>query len=304
MPILGSPPPAVLLDNPTYPAGRRFGPTQVTIGDVTWGLSDANATNWFFDDLDGWDDTPEVVSQKTQKVSQHGAHLGPQTYAARSLTLNGWIAARTMALRETALRQLHRSLPVNALSVVRVSDPPERYVQARVDGQIKAKRIGQHCFAIQIPLVAPDPRKYGLNPDAVEIGVPDFAGGVTLPTSLPLALPVRISGGTGEAVNAGDMPAPWTARITGPVDVPVIEAVDLGQRIAVNIALGSGETLDVDARTQTVVLNGATSRSGLIVRGSTWFELPAESSTTIRFGATAFDPGTPALSFVPLSAWS
>ncbi len=305
MPILGSPPPSVISDHATFPPGWRFGPTLVQVGDVTFGRSDADGTEWHVQNLEGWDSTPEVVSQKTQRVSAHGVHLGPQTYGARSLTLDGWIVARTMAGRELALRQLHRSLPVNGLAVVRVSDPPERYVQARIDGPLKATRIGTCCWAIQIPMVCRDPRKYGVNPDPVEIGLPNYTGGVDLPASLPMSLPVRVSGGIGEAVSAGDMPAPWTARITGPVGTPAIEAVDLDRHMAVNIELGSGETLDLDSRTKTVVLNGSASRSGLIARGSSWFDLPAASTATIRYSSTTFVPGaTPNLLFTPLSAWA
>ncbi len=305
MPILGSTPPSVLSDQTTYPPGWRFPGSLVQVGDVSFGMSDADGTEWHVSNLDGWDSTPEVVSQKTQRVSAHGVHLGPQTYGARELTLDGWIVARTQTLRQQALQQLHRSLPVNGLAVVRVSDPPERYVQARLDGQLKATRIGNYCWAIQIPLIAPDPRKYGLNPDAIEIGLPQASAGVDLPATLPLSLPERTASDSEEAVNLGDMPAPWVARITGPVGIPAIEAVVLGRRFAVNITLGAGETLDLDSRNQTVTLNGAASRSGLIVRGSSWFELPAESSTTIRFTAdTSVEGATPALSFTPLSAWS
>ncbi len=306
MPILGSPPPSVLADNTTYPPGWRFPGSLVQVGDCTFGMSDADGTEWHVGNLSGWDDTPEVVSQKTQRVSAHGIHLGPQAYGARTLTLDGWIVARTQTLRQQALQQLHRSLPVNGLAVVRVSDPPERYVQARIDGSLKATRIGQHCFALQIPLVCPDPRKYGLNPDPIEIGLAQATGGgVDLPATLPAALPVRTSGATAEVANLGDMPSPWTARIVGPVGTPAIEAPDLGRRFAVGISLGLGETLDIDSRAQTVVLNGTASRTGLIARGSSWFELPAESATTIRFAAdTTVDGATPALTFIPLSAWS
>ncbi len=305
MPILGSPPPSVVSDATTFPPGYQFGPTLVQVGDVTFGQSDIDGTEWHVGNLTGWDDTPEVVSQKTQRVSTHGVHLGPQTFGARTLTLDGWIVARTTTLRQTALQQLHRSLPVNGLAVIRVSDPPERYVQARLDGPLKATRIGRCCYSIQIPLVAPDPRKYGFNPDPVEIGLPQYEGGVDLPTSLPASLPVRISGGAGEAANTGDMDAPWIAHIAGPVGNPVIEAVDLDRRMAINIDLGVGETLDLDSRARTVVLNGAASRAGLITRGSSWFDLPAESTTTIRYSSTTFVPGaTPGLLFTPLSAWS
>lgn len=305
MPILGSPPSLALSDNTTFPPGWRFPGSLVQVGNCTFGMSDENGTNWHLGNLEGWDDTPEVVSQKTERVSQHGVHLGPQKYGARNLTLNGWIVARTTTLRQQALQQLHRSLPVNALSVVRVSDPPERYVQARIDGQLKASRIGTYCWAIQIPMVAGDPRKYGLNPDPISIGLPNYGDGVDLPNSLPLALPVRISSSDGEAVNDGDMGAPWIARFVGPVGVPAIEAPGLGRRFAVNITLAAGETLDVDSRTQTVTLNGTASRTGLIARGSSWFELPAESTTTIRYTSQTSVPGsTPDMTFTPLPAWA
>ncbi len=244
-----------------------------------------------------------MVSQSTQRVGDHGAYLGPQVYAARELTLEGWIVAPSMAERQAALSRLHRSLPVNALSVVKVSDAPERYVRARVAGQIKAARIGQCCYQLQIPMVCPDPRKYGLNPDPITVGLPSPTDGVDLPATLPLTLPERVNTSSGVAVNGGDMEAPWAARIVGPIVTPGIEAPGLGRQISINLSLGFGETLDLDSRDRTVVLNGSASRSGLIVRGSSWFTLPPESTTTIRLAASG-TAGTPTLTFTALAAWS
>lgn len=306
MPILGfsvvTPP-----DGVTYPPGWTFGHTLVDIGAVTWGRCDSHGCEWHVANLVGWDDTPDTVSTTTQRVGDHGATIGPQVYGPRKLTLDGWIVGRSLADRAEALRRLHRSAPVDALTVLAVTDPtdpPTRFVQARVDGTIKAARLGENCHAIQIPLIAPDPRKYGLNPDAYNIALPSYAGGVDLPNDLPFALPVRTSGGSAIVTNIGDMDGPWIARITGPAPAPTLTAVDLGRYMTVDIDLGAGETLDLDSRTKTVVLNGTASRAGLIVRGSTWFELPPQTPVEIAFSCEATPVAPPLLAFTPLSAWS
>jgi hypothetical protein len=306
VPILGSPtvPP---LDSVTYPPGWTFAPSFVDVGAVRFGQCDSYGVEWHVNLLDGWDDTPNVVSTSAQRVGDHGITIGPQVYAARNLTLNGWLVARTFADRTAALMRLHRSLPVNALATIAVTDPdglPTRYVQARIGGQLKSARIGECCYVLQIPLEAPDPRKYGLNPDSYDIALPSYAGGVSLPTDLPTALPVRTSGGSKVVENIGDMGSPWTARIVGPAPSPTITAVDLGATFTVDIDLQPGDTLDVDSRHRTVLLNGTASRAALIIRGSAWFELPPQQPVEIAFTCKATPVAPPVLTFTPLSAWS
>lgn len=306
MPILGFPtttPP----DGVTYPPGWTFGHSLVDVGAVTFGRCDSHGCEWHVANLTGWDDTPDTVSTASQNVGDHGVTLGPQVYGPRKLTLDGWIVGRTMADRSAALQRLHRSAAINAFTVVAVTDPddpPARYVTARLDGAIKSARMGVNCYAVQIPLIAPDPRKYGLNPDAFDITLPSYAGGVDLPSDLPLALPVRTSGGSVVVTNVGDMDGPWTARITGPAPAPTITAVDLSRWITVDLDLGAGETLDLDSRTRTAILNGTASRSGLIMRGSTWFTLPPQTPVEVAFTCEATPVAPPLLTFTPLSAWS
>jgi hypothetical protein len=303
MPIIGTTPVSPV-DGVTYPPGWLFGHSIVDVGQC-----DALGVEWHVGSVDGWDDTPDTVGQSSQRVGGHGLLLGPQTYAGRTLTLTGWIVARNFADRSAALQRLHLSVPVGALVVVAVTDPdglPTRYVRARIDGQLKAARLGENAYAIQIPLMAPDPRKYGLNPDSATVNLPSYAGGISLPTSLPVPLPVRTSGGSAVVENIGDMAAPWRARIVGPVPSPTITAVEISRHLTVGIDLAEGEYLDFDSWNQTVLLNGSgsASRSGLIARGSTWFELPARATTEIAFSSTGVPSGTPVLTFTPLSAWS
>lgn len=307
MPILGLPA-APPVDGVTYPPGWTFGHTLVDLGPTRWGRCDADGVEWHVANLTGWDDTPDVVAVANQNIGRHGATTGPQVYGPRKLTLDGWIVARTLTERNAALRQLHRSAPVNALTVVAVTDPtdpPTRYVQARIDGPIKAARMGENCHAIQVPLLADDPRKYGLNPDPTIVTLPSFGGGLTLPQTPPWTLPVRISGGSGPATNHGDMPAPWTAVITGPITTPTITNITTDRRLGINVALGDGDTLTIDSRTQTVILNGTASRAGLITRGSTWFELPEDTTSEVGLTSSILPTGgTPNVVFTALSAWA
>ena len=136
--------------------------------------------------------------------------------------------------------------------------------------------------------------------------LPSAALGISLPTDLPVALPERTNNADQPVTNSGDMDCPWLARIVGPITEPTIVAPALGRQIGVDITLTSGDTLDFDSRDRTVVLNGVASRSGLVLRGSSWFELPAESATTIRRSSAAVPEGaTPTLTFLPpLSAWA
>ncbi len=301
MPILGSPP-VVEVDGTTYPVGRSFGVTRVTVGDVVWGQVDEHGVEWHLIDFPGWDDTPDVVGEASQRIGEHGLLLGPQTYAGRTLTLEGRIVARSMADRQAALSRMRRSVPVNSLALVRVSDPPEMYVRARINGQIRVARTGVNAATVQIPLLAPDPLRYLLNPDPITITLPTYSDGLNLPQVLPFTLIPREQNGSGVVVNTGDAWSPWRATITGPIGTPTITVPSLGASFSVAITVEAGQTLAIDSRDKIVTLDGA-NRSGLVRRASSWFRLPPESSTEIRLSASSVDPAVaPVLTFYPLPA--
>jgi hypothetical protein len=90
-------------------------------------------------------------------------------------------------------------------------------------------------------------------------------------------------GGTGSgfytAVNLGNEPTAPVTTIYGPVDTPWIQLVETGQVIQVNIVLGSADFLELDHDLHTVMLNGVSNRQSALDPQTSWFLLPAGSST-------------------------
>lgn len=308
MPILGLRP---TVPRTTMPPGTRFGPTLVDVGPVRFGVVDSYGVEWYVEDLAGWDDTPEPVGVVTQRPDDMGVFLGVQTYGARTLTLEGWIVAPDLQAREAARQRLMRAVPLNALTTVVVTDEvlpaiPARRCEARLSGKLTMHRFDECAYQLQVSLIAPDPRKYIANPTEVEIRLPTFSGGgVVPPVTLPFTLPARVSSGNAVVTNGGDLAAPWTARVVGPITLPGLRNATTGQTLSVDIELGATDVLDIDSRERTVILNGQASRTALITRGSSWWSLPADSTCDVRLTTSVLVPGaSPVCQFTPYSAWS
>lgn len=92
--------------------------------------------------------------------------------------------------------------------------------------------------------------------------------------------------------NSGNRDTGGQIVITGPVTNPAVVHDNTGYRLQFNITLAVGETLVVDLRNRTVLLNGTTNRRGTMLGTSTWFKL-SPGYNSIRFLGTS--AGTPTL---------
>ena len=119
------------------------------------------------DGLDGWDDSPPVRAGGDDIPNGHGSFDVPGYFQGRVLTMRGWVEAASPLQLEfakswvrTAVRPdenvpmvVDRSGLVLSLDAVKLSG------QLKVVGQVK---VGQRWRAsFEIPLLAPDPLKYG-----------------------------------------------------------------------------------------------------------------------------------------------
>lgn len=119
--------------------------------------------------------------------------------------------------------------------------------------------------------------------------LPDQPGaGLTPPFTPPFSLPAGTEG-TITVTNQGRVPAPWRARIVGPVTVgspPVITHLDTGERLAFNanggLVVGTGHWVDVNSRDRSVLLDGTADRRLNLDNFSSWFSL-APGDNPIRF---------------------
>lgn len=119
---------------------------------------------------------------------------------------------------------------------------------------------------VQCAFVANDPTQYsGTTSGVTGITLPVRTGGLTIPYTIPYTIDTVIVGGSAELVSNGTKDTPLHFTVHGPVVDPrlVLNFPD-GSRaeVGVLIELDTGDTLDIDSKNRTVMLNDAVSRRG------------------------------------------
>lgn len=107
--------------------------------------------------------------------------------------------------------------------------------------------------------VALDPRIYSGVLHERTTGLPAFTGGLTVPVSVPLAVPGQRTSGQIDVTNAGTTAAPVLLRINGPTVEPALvfqRADGIVQQARFDLVLTAGQWLDVDTAARTALLNG------------------------------------------------
>lgn len=164
-----------------------------------------------------------------------------------------------------------------------------------VYGWLRESDIPRHYSGLQqladlkIRWFCPDPLKYSAALHTSSTGLGVATGGLTFPATFPATFGSGSAGGSVQLANAGNTDSPPLFTITGPVDNPIIEHIELGRSLQLTISLASGDVLVLDADARTVILNGTASRGSALTLPQ-WFLLPPGLSS-IRYrnngGATA-----------------
>jgi hypothetical protein len=142
--------------------------------------------------------------------------------------------------------------------------------------------------AVQFTALAGDPYIYDY---PAQTGVISNPAVITVGTGFNMAFNVGFGGAiasTGATVgNAGTHNAYPRITILGPITNPVLTD-SFGITMTFSITLASGDSLAIDCRQKSVVLNGQVSRRSALA-GLSWFAVPPHSSETILLSA---DSGT------------
>jgi hypothetical protein len=277
---------------PTLPAGTVLSPSPTAdLGPIPWERVDSVGVEWHLNGLDGWWDTPDTVDTIDQRPDDHGAVLGPSYLAPRTITLTGTIIGGDRPTLEAALDRLNAALPVGVLTTLRVDGTPSTQTMVRRRGPIRTSWIRQGLVQVQVPLLAPDPRRYDSTPQSQTVSVAPSSTGLAWPVTPPLLFPGAPRGGSFTATNTGTITAPWQARLEGPLPSPVLTHVPSGARLGFDLDIGAGEALDIDSLNKAARLNGVASRSGYISNGSTWWQLPPGASEIRLDAGTTDAPG-------------
>jgi len=153
----------------------------------------------------------------------------------------------------------------------------------------QGRRLG--IMPINVVLYAGDPRVY--SPEIlVSTPLPAPSGaGLAFPLVFPLDFGAASTGGTLEIVNLGNHKTYPIFVIHGPATNPIVRNNTTGEQVQFNLVLAAGDTLTIDMRLHSVLLNGTASRRGTVLGVPQWFGLQP-GNNEIQFSATTSAAGT------------
>jgi hypothetical protein len=219
-----------------------------------------------------------------------GVFAGDDRLGGRTMTFDVHIIGTTDTAAETAAAALAGAFAPSTTDLpidVRLTGTPAEY---RLFGRPRGCDIAldtkflSGVLRARCTFLATDPRRFGAEVSAT-LALPSGASGLLFPAVAPFVFGAG-AGGNVSISQAGAVDADWTATISGPITTPTIEHVELGRSLAFDLELLAGETLVIDSRTRSALLNGTASRYSSLTSSSRWFQIPPGTSTVRLTGAS------------------
>jgi Phage tail protein len=271
--------------------------------------TDANPSAGFVDltSIQGLDNSPYRMTQH-EREHTHGGFLTAEFESIRWVTLIGNIIAPTTLLY-TYLDTLKGNY-----AAAKLPQPLYFTTVGMAQRLVFAKSLG-----LKYDLT--DTARYGMIPFQVQLGCEDpsiysdpaitasgslagTAGGRGYPESFPISYGVNAnqSAGAVAATNMGNKETDATITVYGPVVNPAVVLDQTSAALYFNITLASTDSLVINLRSRTVLLNGTANRRGTLSSTSQWFMLQP-GTNNILFLGTAGSGGTPSMSVSYRSAY-
>lgn len=221
----------------------------------------------FMTSLTGWEDLPNIDSSNTLKPSSYGAWPGVKLPGQRILTWTGRFAPENPDEWVDLLTTLQ-----TAFTVPLDTEELTIAVRTRNDVKIVFGAVTQRAIPmdytysyyganVTIQFECSDPRKYSLGETSVFISMPaDTDDGLDYPLVYPLDYGVEDLSSDLIINNLGSAPSPPIIEFVGPADHPTLVNTTTGQELSFDIVLTMSDTLTVNTRTGTVLLNGTADR--------------------------------------------
>ena len=238
-------------------------------------------------ELDGIDGLPRVRSGNVDRSWADGEVTGPLFLSARVVTLTAELCGDDLRAQLDAMAAA--TVPsggVRPLSFRAQHDEPRRlFAQVTDRAVVGDQRLALGSTTVVVQFTATDPRIYADDSErSGTTGVGSITDGLGFPHGFPHGFGEAESGAI-ETTNAGNVSAPWTATLTGPLSGPFIELTSTGERLSwSSLTIEEGQTLEVDMLTRTAKLNGTASRFPGPSRD--WFEIPP-GDDSVTLGAAA-----------------
>lgn len=220
----------------------------------------------FMDAINGWDDLPSVDSGNTLKPSSHGAWVGRKIAGQRVITWEGRFAAEpgNWTAEIERLKQAF-SLPLGTEEyeiAIRLHEDV-KVVFGTVSGRLIPgdRAYGYYGASLSLQFECSDPRRYSVGENVWRLSMPVVEQvGLQYPLNYPLDYGVETLPSSGTLTNDGDVLTPVTLVFNGPMENPGIINSTLNAKMRFNLTLTENDTLTVNTRTGTVLLNNTADR--------------------------------------------
>lgn len=274
-------------------------PWQIELNGVLFG----SGTSYVVREFDPWR-APQVRQGEIARAQADGSYPGTDRLAEKLITAKLAISAATDVLEQAARRTMAGAWkPPAANTTVPLVWMEDDGVKYAVYGK---PRLADTDLAPRLfttaRFVATDPRIYTAALLSPSTGFPSGSGGLSFAgagAAAPFVFGSGGSGGTLDCTNAGTYETPYVVTFTGPIVAPTLEHSVQGRALVFTGTLAAGETLVVDSRARTVLLNGTASRYSWLATSSQWFTLEP-GANALRFSG-ASGTGTCSVSYAP--AW-
>jgi hypothetical protein len=251
-----------------------------------------DGTAFEIDNIQGLADQPDLRTSDRTRLRRHGMLPGDDFLGGRSVIVQLEVFGQDDATFQANLNTLKAAFtPGSAEQVAQFQVPgicaagSPRQFSARprkLALPIEQRFLYRQPIAT-VELFATDPRIYDATQQTQTVGLPSAGGGLTFNATFNLVFGAVSTGGTINAVNAGNFAAPWTARIDGPCTNPSIQNVGTGETLGFTISLALGESLYIDTDARTVLLGNTANRYNTLTTAQ-WFDL-APGTTQLNFRA-------------------
>lgn len=251
--------------------------TTVTFGGLTFdcATADSDGAVWNWTRLDGWE-PPEPRTDLLTPAGRDGQIPGEWRHNGRALVFAGtasllygtrpWSTEYWKAFNRLAAG----SNLVDGTGLLVVGEPVPKQITVKLEGRPRMRPFQGKMAVLEfeIPLIAPDWRKYGTTPQAV--------------TSSPVT-------------NAGNVRATPVVVITGASTNPrITNTTDDAKFVEVTTSLAGGQTLTLDFENHTATHSADGNVDALVVPGSRWWDLAVGANVVTLTGG-----GTYSVNFSP-----
>jgi hypothetical protein len=224
------------------------------------------------EDADGWD-SPDVEVESIPRAESDGSFVTKGRYTHREVLLRGSAYGKTLQAPWLARQVLMSNFGgavrgPRTLKFVMAPNLTPIILNAHLNGRLRTERTGPYSISFEVPLMAPDPRKYTETEKVATWTLPAGAQEATWPVQV-----------------GGNYNTFWTAVIVGNINLPRIKNLTQAGEpyIAVDLQVNPGDTLAISSRDRTVLHNTANRYDALNLNLSRWFPLAGGRTNYIRF---------------------